>query len=131
MQVSPQQFQIHPSSGVPIYRQLMEQVKSLVASGAAAPGDMLPSVRELSSTLEINMMTVSRAYSKLQDQDVVEHVRGRGMRVRGQNPARSLNDRKQEVEELADPVILRAIQLGLTDDQIISLFRRLIREQRR
>lgn len=131
MQVSPQQFQIHPSSGVPIYRQLMEQVKSLVASGAAAPGDMLPSVRELSSSLEINMMTVSRAYSKLQDQDVVEHVRGRGMRVKSHNPTRSLNDRKQEVEELADPVILRAIQLGLTDDQIISLFRRLIREQRR
>ena len=57
-------FEIHPSSGAPIYRQIMDQVKALVASRRLVPGQMLPSIRQLATDLEVNMMTVSKAYAR-------------------------------------------------------------------
>ena len=66
MQVSPSQFQVNPSSGVPIYRQLMDQVRALIASGRLAEGELLPSVRQVGQELQINKMTVSKAYSLLE-----------------------------------------------------------------
>ena len=131
MQVDPRTFQVHPSSGIPIYRQVMEQVKSFIASGTLQAGDMLPSVRELSGVLEVNMMTISRAWSKLQDEGVVEHVRGRGVRVVAQQTEASLKERRKDVSELAEPVVLRAVQLGLTDDQIVAIIKQLLKGQHR
>ena len=131
MQLDPRQFQVHPSSGVPIYRQVMEQVKSLIAAGTLKAGDMLPSVRELSGVLQVNMMTISRAWSKLQDERVVEHVRGRGVRVLSRQPQPSLKNRREDIAQLAEPVVLRAVQLGLTDDQIVAVVKQLLREQHR
>src|SRR5580692_1542366 len=87
MLLDPLSFQIHPSSGVPIYRQLMDQVKALVASGRLVPGDMLPSVRQLGQDLQINQMTVSKAYSLLEREGAVERVRGQGMRINHVAPA--------------------------------------------
>ena len=75
-------FEIQPSSGVPIYRQIMDQVRALVASERLRPGEMLPSIRQLATDLEVNMMTVSKAYARLEADGVVERVRGTGMRVR-------------------------------------------------
>jgi GntR family transcriptional regulator len=131
MQVDPRTFQVHPSSGIPIYRQVMEQVKSLIAAGTLQAGDMLPSVRELSGVLEVNMMTISRAWSKLQDEGVVEHVRGRGVRVVAQQPEASLKERRQDISQMAEPVVLRAVQLGLTDDQIVAIIKQLLKGQHR
>jgi len=131
MQVDPRTFQVHPSSGMPIYRQVMEQVKSLIASGTLQTGDMLPSVRELSAVLEVNMMTISRAWSKLQDEGVVEHVRGRGVRVMAQQAEASLKERRKDISQLAEPVVLRAVQLGLTDGQIVAIIKQLLKGQHR
>ena len=69
-------FQINPSSGVPIYRQIIDQVKLGIATGKFKPGEYLPSVREVSTSLEINPMTVSKAYSLLEKSGVIELVRG-------------------------------------------------------
>jgi GntR family transcriptional regulator len=55
------QFEIHPSSGVPIYRQLMDQIRLLIASGRLSSGDLVPSVRQMAEELQINLMTVSKA----------------------------------------------------------------------
>lgn len=74
-------FQIHPSSGVPIYRQLMDQVRTLIAAGRLSADEMLPSVRQIAEDLQINPMTVSKAYSLLERDGVLERVRGQGMRV--------------------------------------------------
>src|SRR5205807_7468926 len=81
MQASTSYFLLTPSSGVPIYRQLMDQIRALVASGRLAEGDLLPSVRQLGQDLQVNQMTVSKAYSLLERDGVVERVRGQGMRV--------------------------------------------------
>ena len=72
---------VSPTSGVPIYRQLMDQVRAQIAGGRLAPGEFLPSVRQVAEELEVNPMTVSKAYSLLEQDGVVELVRGQGMRV--------------------------------------------------
>lgn len=69
-------FQVSPTSGEPIFRQLIEQVKRFVASGQLATGDRLPSVRQLARTLSVNPMTVSKAYSHLEMDGVVERRPG-------------------------------------------------------
>jgi GntR family transcriptional regulator len=66
MQAGASYFQVNPSSGMPIYRQLMDQVRALVASGRLAEGDLLPSVRQVGQDLQVNQMTVSKAYSLLE-----------------------------------------------------------------
>src|SRR5262249_10495655 len=86
MQASTSYFQVNISSGVPIYRQLMDQVRALVASGRLAEGDLLASVRQVAQDLQVNQMTVSKAYSLLERDGVVERVRGQGMRVNHKSP---------------------------------------------
>ena len=74
-------FQIDPRGGVAIYEQVARQVKFAVASGVVKPGEMVPSVREVARELAINPNTVARAYRQLQDQKVLEPVRGTGLAV--------------------------------------------------
>lgn len=126
MTLSPALFELHPSSGVPIYRQLVDQVRALVAGGKLRPGDLLPSVRQVAQAAEINPMTVSKAYSRLEVEGLVERVRGQGMRVRAPAVTGRVADRKEEFAELVAPAIHRARQLGLTPDQIRSVVETLL-----
>ena len=68
---------VDPQSGVPVYRQLMDQIKFHIASGMLQPGDELPSTRLLSSDLGVNPMTISKAYGYLEKEQVVERRPGR------------------------------------------------------
>jgi len=129
MTLPPHLFELHPTSGVPIYRQLVDQVRALVAGGRLRPGDLLPSVRQVAQAAEINPMTVSKAYSRLEVEGLVERVRGQGMRVRVPAITGRLPDRKEEFAELLAPAIHRAQQLGLTPEQIRSVFESLLAEQ--
>src|SRR5689334_2006475 len=113
------QFEIHPSSGVPIFRQIMDQVRALVASRQLKPGDMIPSIRQLSGDLEVNMMTVSKAYARLEAEGLLERVRGTGMRVSAEIPSSSLSERQRELEPLAEALVSRAQQLALTPAQTV------------
>ncbi|QDT76217.1 GntR family transcriptional regulator [Lacipirellula limnantheis] len=122
-------FELHPSSGIPIYRQLIDQVRALIAGGRLVPGDMLPSVREVARAAEVNPMTVSKAYSRLEIEGVVERVRGQGMRILEPNTGGPLRERRQEFRDLAAPAIHRALQLGLTDQQIHKAVDQLLEEQ--
>ena len=72
---------ILPTSPEPIYRQIAEQVRRLVAGGQLPPGSPLPSVREVAAAHAINPMTVSKAYSQLEAEGVLERLRGKGMAV--------------------------------------------------
>jgi GntR family transcriptional regulator len=121
-------FELHPSSGVPIYRQLVDQVRALVAGGKLKPGDLLPSVRQVAQAAEINPMTVSKAYSRLEVEGLVERVRGQGMRVRQPAVTGRIADRKTEFADALAPAIHRAQQLGLTPDQIRSVFDLLLKD---
>jgi GntR family transcriptional regulator len=129
MPTEPSYFVIHPSSGVPIYRQLMDQVKALVASGRLAAGDMLPSVRQLGQDLQINQMTVSKAYSLLEREGMVERVRGQGMRVNHVSPPTSgVHDRQKELVPLLEQFVARAYQLGLSPQQFLAVLNPLLKE---
>ena len=103
------QFEVHPSSGVPIFRQLMDQVKAMVASGQLAEGDLLPSVRQTAGELDINMMTVSKAWGRLEAEGVLERVRGTGMRVMADVAGGSVKERKSELKPLVDPMVTRGL----------------------
>jgi GntR family transcriptional regulator len=121
MQVTPLQFEVHPSSGVPIYRQIMDQVRALVAGGKLAPGDTLPSVRQMGAELGINMMTVSKAYSKLEAEGVVSRSRGQGMVVDRVDVGGTVADRRKELQPFAEQLVVRGIQLSLSDEQMLSV----------
>jgi GntR family transcriptional regulator len=112
-------FHISPNTGIPIFRQLIEQVERLVACEQLKGGDLMPSVNEVSKQLAVNPMTISRAYNMLHDQGVLERQRGIGMRV-------SANAVKATAERLAmlDPQISElwnhAEQLGLEKQSVID-----------
>src|ERR1700730_13363128 len=124
------EFEIHPSSGAPIYRQIMDQVKALVASRRLVPGQMLPSIRQLATDLEVNMMTVSKAYARLEAVGVLERQRGTGMRVRATAPSGSVAERQKELAPLVDAMVMRATQLNLTPPQILAVIRTALKERR-
>ena len=123
-------FTIKPSSGVPIYRQIIEQITRLVISGYLKPGDELPSVRQVAGELEVNPMTVSKAYSLLEATGVLERVRGIGMIV---STDREEGDGSMEKRlELIRPVLIEAAtqakQLGLPGKTALEIFTKLLEE---
>lgn len=125
-------LRVFPSSGVPIYRQLMDQVRALLLSGQLRPGDMLPSVRAVAVGLEVNPMTVSKAYSLLEAEGVVERVRGTGMRVCPPRSGLSARDRVAEVRPLLEQVGAKAQHLALTRRQVreaLEPYLRVLNEQ--
>lgn len=111
-------FEINPNSGVPIYRQIVDQVLALTAGGTLRPGDLLPSVRQVARDAAVNPMTVSKAYSKLETEGVVRRIRGQGMEVLPPSQNGSLDDRLAQFCTTIEPALHRARQLGLTTDQI-------------
>jgi GntR family transcriptional regulator len=121
-------FTVHPSSGLPIYRQIMDQVRALVAGGRLAPGDLLPSVRQLAAELQVNMMTISKAYARLEGDGVIERVRGTGMRVRPPSARGSLADRRRKLRPLVEQAVIRARQLQLDDAEIIEVVQSVLNE---
>ncbi|MBS0203479.1 MAG: GntR family transcriptional regulator [Planctomycetes bacterium] len=127
----PLQFEIHPSSGVPIFRQIMDQVRAQVASGRLKPGELVPSVRQMAIDLAVNMMTVSKAYSRLEAEGILERDRGTGMRVRAVTTlSASVADRQLELRELVEHMVTRGLQLGLTDEQIAAVVKTVLKERR-
>jgi GntR family transcriptional regulator len=114
-------FEIKPGSGVPIYKQIIEQVRRLVASGALKGGDELPSIRQAASHYEINPMTISKAYSLLENDGVLEHIRGGGMRVAaGHTEARTRRKRMDLLRPALREVATQANQLGLSREEVLE-----------
>jgi GntR family transcriptional regulator len=107
---------IDPSSGLPVYRQIMDQVRRMIVAGRLAPGDRLPSIRELAATLQINALTVGKAYGELEHDGAIEMRRGLGMFVRATR-ARPKKDQETvppSVAEGARRFVLEAAQAGLS-----------------
>ena len=124
-------FQLNPSSGVPIYRQLMDQVRSMVATGRLPACELLPSVRQIAESLQVNPMTVSKAYSLLERDGVIERVRGQGMRVLPPTTKRgTVKERQQALEPLLEQLVSQAAQLGLTDDQLLAAIQTHLKDSR-
>lgn len=125
---TPFRFLLSPNSGVPLYRQLMDQLRVEIFSGRLAPGAMLPSVRQVAQDLEINPMTVSKAYSKLQEEGVLQRVPGLGMRVpEEENDMRQENVRRKVLPMLRSAV-KEAARAGLTRSELLSVVEPLLEE---
>lgn len=137
MQSPSLEFTVQPTSGVPIYRQLMDQIRAMVSGGRLKPGDRLPSVRQMAADLEVNMMTVSKAYARLEADGVLERERGLGMRVsepstRGAAgaPKTPVAERQLELKPFAEELATRAWQLKLTDDQTLGVVKSVLKERK-
>jgi GntR family transcriptional regulator len=117
-------FSLHPSSGIPIYRQLVDQVRRLIAGGQLPPGAPLPSVRDLAVQYAINPMTISKAYSILEAQGLLERNRGKPMTVAGRRAQASLTQRLKQIEPQVRQLALSARQLELTPKDLAALIDR-------
>jgi GntR family transcriptional regulator len=118
-------FVLNPQSGVPIYRQILEQVRRMVASGQLAPGAELPSVRDLALKHAVNPMTISKAYSLLEAEGMLERNRGRPMTVASQARNSSpLTRRLRQIQPLVQQAVLAAKQLELSEAELVKSVRR-------
>jgi len=109
--------------GVPIYRQIVNQVKYLVASGMLKPGEELPPIRTLALQLKVTPNTIVKAYDELDSGGVIDKRRGSGSFV---SEARSLiatRERRRIVDQRIDDLLAEAHQLNFTADDVLSLFR--------
>ena len=124
-----QLFSITTGSSEPIYRQLVEQVRRLVAAGQMAPGDGMPSVREVAQVLALNPMTVSKAYSLLEMEGLLTRKRGMGMSIAERTgPQQSSADRAELLRPILERAALEARQLELDPDTVLSLFTHILKE---
>jgi GntR family transcriptional regulator len=117
-------FILKPHSGVPIYRQLSEQIRRMAASGQLQPGTELPSIRDLAIQYAINPMTVSKVYSLLEAEGVLERHRGKPMTIaklaRAQSPPAK---RVQQLEPHLEQLVLAARQLQLDEADVTKALR--------
>ncbi len=114
---------VDPRSGVPIYLQIIEQVKRSVALGALTPGEQLPTVKQLALDLTVNPNTVARAYRDLEHDGVIETASGRGSFVRAGNGAAnvSLAAGRDVAREGIDAALREAKSLGLQRSDVAHL----------
>ena len=115
---------IQPAAPQPIYRQIAEQVRRLVAGGQLAAGTLLPSVRDVAAAHAINPMTVSKAYSQLEAEGVLERQRGKGMAVAaGAAAPPSPAQRWDLLEPALDALARQAGELELPPDEVLARLR--------
>jgi GntR family transcriptional regulator len=117
---------IDANSGVPVYRQIVDQVRFQVATGLLRPGDELPSTRALSQELGVNPMTVSKSYVLLEEEGVLTRRPGLPLVVSERPQVATRRQRGRELAQLLEPVAVAARQLGLSDEEAVDLFRRVL-----
>jgi GntR family transcriptional regulator len=122
---------VDPNSGVPVYRQIVDQVRFQIASGVLRPGDELPSTRTLSLRLGVNPMTVSKAWGILEADGIVGRRAGLTLVVNDISNETRAAARSDRLESALQPAILAAIQLGIPSQKAASLFRRLIDKRKK
>src|SRR5436309_7065037 len=112
-------LRINPASGVPLYLQLIEQVKHAIETGAMRAGEQLPSVRQMAEELLINPNTVARAYRELEHEGVIELKHGSGAFIRESIVPRA--KLMQKAQGVVQSLLGRLASLGLSEDEIRRL----------
>lgn len=122
-------FVLNPQTDIPIYRQLVEQIRRMVAGGQLRAGDELPSVRELALEHSVNPMTISKAYSQLELEGLLVRQRGKPMQIAEQ---KSVSNNEQERLDFITPqmeqLILAARQLEISDRQLLAALKQKLSE---
>jgi GntR family transcriptional regulator len=121
-------FRLDAHSGVPVYRQLIDQVLGAVATGALRTGDQLPTVRQVAVDLAINPNTVMRAYREMEIRGILDTQQGAGTFIAEQKTAAPKEERERQLAQLVGEFISRAGLLGLTLEELMQALRGMSRE---
>jgi len=116
-------FQINFKSGMPVYLQIVDQIKAAAASGALQPGEALPSIRPMAEELRVNRNTVAKAYSELESLGVIETLPGRGCFLKENHSALRKEVRRKLLTEDIDQVIVQAHHLQVDREEFLKLVR--------
>lgn len=124
-------FRVDPRASTPVYLQVVEGVREQVARGLLAPGDRLPSVRELAAQMELNHNTVAKAYLELERERVIEVERGRGTFVAGPRPASNRAERLEKLTQTMRQLLIEAHYLQLGEKELMDLWLQVSQEWER
>ena len=113
-------FHLDSNSGVPVYRQLIDQVTGAMASGSLAAGNQLPTVRQVAVDLAINPNTVMRAYRELEIRGILETQQGTGTFISRQTPKRPDAERQRQLTQLVSDFLARAGAAGFTVEDLLE-----------
>lgn len=113
-------FGLDLQTGVPVYRQIIDQITMGIASGALATGDQLPTVRQLAVDLSVNPNTVARAYRELEIRGVLETQQGTGTFISGKKPDFSAAERQRRLDQLVGEFLARAGSSGFTVKELLQ-----------
>jgi len=114
-------FFLNPNSGVPLYVQLQQQLQQRILSGQIQRGAQLPSVRELSAELHLNLLTVAKVYQNLEREGFVETKRGVGTYVSHQSPGLGIDARRAQIGPAVEQLVAEAFHLGLNEKEVQAL----------
>ncbi len=112
---------LNNNSMVPIYEQLMDQIKNEIINGSLKENEVLPSVRSLSGELRISALTVKKAYDRLEEEGFVVTVHGKGTYVAATDRQLALESRKKSVEDDFAAAVSKASAVGFTKNEIIEI----------
>ena len=113
---------------IPIYEQIVDQIKSLIVKGELLENEALPSVRVLSKELRISALTVKKAYDYLEEEGFTVTIHGKGTYVKVKNTQLIYEEQKREIETDLDYILLKAKQSGITKEEIKELVNILLEE---
>lgn len=116
-------MQVDPSSTIPVYAQIVEQIKNAVASGLITEGDRLPSIRTLGKELRVNPNTIIRAYKELEIEGIVESKRGQGNFVTSHRSNLTEEVKCEMITKNIDRLLTEAYHLQLDNEKVLELIR--------
>ena len=117
---------IEPRKGVPLYFQIIEEIKHRVAVGELKPGDQLPTVRQLAVDVAINPNTVAKAYDELRREGILDVKQGIGTFVRGTLPELGADARNKKLRQLCEAFVLEGKKYGYTVEEILECLKGLV-----
>ena len=114
------QWQVEYHSGIPVYRQIINQACATVAAGTLKRGDQLPTIRALSERLKVNPNTVAKAYHELELKGIILSERGSGSFIQAQPPAPAVREKKARLQKLYHRLLAEAASDGLTESELLT-----------
>jgi GntR family transcriptional regulator len=117
------QWQVEYHSGIPVYRQIINQACAAVAAGTFKRGDQLPTIRVLSERLNVNPNTVAKAYRELELKGIIVSERGSGSFIQAKPPAPEAKEKKARLKNLYHRLLADAASSGLTESELLSFIK--------
>lgn len=122
------QIIIHTTSYVPIYEQIVDQIKARIREESFQENEHLPSVRSLAKELKISALTVKKAYDALEEEGLIQTVHGKGSYIKQFNKALLLEEQQKEIEQDLEKLLLKAKQYHLERKQVVNMFDLMLEE---